>query len=44
MWRKLNNVKYAIINDSLIIEKMKKARETFYAQPLGYKKEKFNPN
>lgn len=40
MWRKLNNVKYAIINDVLVIEKNEEGKGTFYAQPLGYKKEK----
>lgn len=39
MWRKLNNVKYAIINDALIIEKNEEGKGTFYAQPLGYDKE-----
>ena len=40
MWRKLNNVKYAIINDSLVIEKNEEGKGTFYAQPLKYNKEK----
>lgn len=39
MWRKLNNVKYAIINDALIIEKNEEGKGTFFAQPLGYSKE-----
>jgi len=39
MWRKLNNVKYAIIDDVLVIEKNEEGKGTFYAQPLGYKKE-----
>lgn len=39
MWRKLNNVKYAIIDDALIIEKNEEGKGTFYAQPLGYNKE-----
>lgn len=39
MWRKLDNVKYAIINDALVIEKNEEGKGTFYAQPLGYKKE-----
>jgi len=36
MWRKLNNVKYAIINDTLVIEKNEEGKGTFYAQPLMY--------
>ena len=40
MWRKLNNVKYAIYDDTLIIEKNEEGKETFYAQPFGYKKER----
>ncbi len=40
MWRKLNNVKYAIIDDALVIEKNEEGKGTFYAQPLGYKKDK----
>ncbi len=40
MWRKLNNVKYAIINDALVIEKNEEGKGTFYAQPLKYNKEK----
>lgn len=39
MWRKLNNVKYAIINNSLVIEKNEEGKGTFYAQPLKYNKE-----
>lgn len=39
MWRKLNNVKYAVINDALVIEKNEEGKGTFYAQPLGYNKE-----
>lgn len=39
MWRKLNNVKYALINDALVIEKNEEGKGTFYAQPLKYKKE-----
>lgn len=39
MWRKLNNVKYAVIEDALIIEKSEEGKGTFYAQPQGYKKE-----
>lgn len=39
MWRKLNNVKYAIINDALVIEKNEEGKGTFYAQPLKYNKE-----
>ncbi len=40
MWRKLNNVKYAIVNDVLVIEKNEEGKGTFYAQPLKYNKEK----
>lgn len=40
MWRKLNNVKYAIINDALVIEKNEENKGTFYAKPQGYDKEK----
>jgi len=39
MWRKLNNVKYAIINDALVIEKSEEGKGTFYAQPLKYNNE-----
>lgn len=39
MWRKLNNVKYAIVNDTLVIEKNEEGKGTFYAQPLKYDKE-----
>lgn len=39
MWRKLNNVKYAVINDALVIEKNEEGKGTFYAQPLKYEKE-----
>jgi hypothetical protein len=39
MWRKLNNVKYSIINEALVIEKNEEGKGTFYAQPLGYNKE-----
>ncbi len=39
MWRKLNNVKYTIINDALIIEKNEEGKGTFYAQPMKYSKE-----
>lgn len=39
MWRKLNNVKYALVDDTLIIEKNEEGKGTFYAQPYGYKKE-----
>lgn len=39
MWRKLNNVKYAVINDALVIEKNEEGKGTFYAQPLKYNKE-----
>ena len=36
MWRKLNNVKYAILDDVLIIEKNEEGKGTFYAQLFGY--------
>lgn len=39
MWRKLNNVKYSIINNALVIEKNEEGKGTFYAQPLKYTKE-----
>ncbi|WP_019228817.1 DUF2156 domain-containing protein [Sedimentibacter sp. B4] len=39
MWRKLNSVKYAIIDHALVIEKNEEGKGTFYAQPYGYKKE-----
>ena len=39
MWRKLNNVKYAVVDETLIIEKNEEGKGTFYAQPLGYNKE-----
>jgi uncharacterized protein len=39
MWRKLNSVKYAIVDDTLIIEKNEEGKGTFYAKPLNYKKE-----
>ncbi|MGB4437741.1 MAG: phosphatidylglycerol lysyltransferase domain-containing protein [Sedimentibacter sp.] len=39
MWRKLNNVKYAFINDALVIEKNEEGKGTFYAQPLRYNNE-----
>lgn len=39
MWRKLNNVKYKIIDDVLIIEKNEEGKGTFYAQPFGYNKD-----
>ena len=39
MWRKLNNVKYAVIDETLVIEKNEEGKGTFYAQPFGYKKE-----
>lgn len=39
MWRKLNNVKYSIIDEVLVIEKNEEGKGTFYAQPLGYNKE-----
>lgn len=42
MWRKLNNVKYAIIDGVLIIEKNEEGKGTFYAQPFGYSKENLN--
>ncbi|NLB32726.1 MAG: DUF2156 domain-containing protein [Tissierellia bacterium] len=39
MWRKLNNIKYAVIDDVLIIEKNEEGKGTFYAQFFGYKKD-----
>ncbi|MDD2494142.1 MAG: phosphatidylglycerol lysyltransferase domain-containing protein [Tissierellia bacterium] len=39
MWRKLNNVKYTIIDGVLVIEKNEEGKGTFYAQPLGYSKD-----
>lgn len=39
MWRKLDSVKYAIIDETLVIEKMEEGKGTFYAKPLMYKKE-----
>lgn len=39
MWRKLNNVKYAILDDVLIIEKNEEGKGTFYAQLFGYNKD-----
>ena len=39
MWRKLNNIKYAVIDDVLIIEKNEEGKGTFYAQLFGYKKD-----
>lgn len=39
MWRKLDSVKYAIIDETLVIEKMEEGKGTFYAKPLKYKKE-----
>ncbi len=39
MWRKLNSVKYSVINNVLVIEKNEEGKGTFYAQPLGYNKE-----
>ncbi|WP_326911259.1 DUF2156 domain-containing protein [Sedimentibacter sp. MB31-C6] len=39
MWRKLNNVKYATIENTLLIEKNEEGKGTFYAQPFGYNKE-----
>lgn len=40
MWRKLNNVKYAIVDDTLVIEKNEENKGTFYAKPQRYNKEK----
>lgn len=39
MWRKLNNIKYAVLDDVLIIEKNEEGKGTFYAQFFGYKKD-----
>lgn len=41
MWRKLNNIKYAVIDDVLIIEKNEEGKGTFYAQLFGYNKDNF---
>lgn len=39
MWRKLNNIKYVVIDDVLIIEKNEEGKGTFYAQLFGYNKD-----
>lgn len=39
MWRKLNNVKYAVLDDVLIIEKNEEGKGTFYTQLFGYNKD-----
>lgn len=39
MWRNLNNIKYAVLDDVLIIEKNEEGKGTFYAQLFGYNKE-----
>lgn len=39
MWRKLNNVKYAIYDEVLIIEKNEEGKGTFYARLFGYTKD-----
>ncbi len=39
LWRKLCNVRYAIIDDALIIAKHEESKGCFFMQPLGYKKE-----
>ena len=39
MWRKLNNIKYAVLDDVLIIEKNEEGKGTFYAQFFGYNKD-----
>ncbi len=39
MWRKLNNVKYAVLDDVLIIEKNEEGKGTFYAQLFGYNRD-----
>ncbi len=39
MWRKLNNIKYAVLDNVLIIEKNEEGKGTFYAQFFGYKKD-----
>ncbi len=39
MWRKLNNVKYAVLDDVLIIEKNEVGKGTFYTQLFGYNKD-----
>jgi len=42
LWRKLCNIKYAILDDALIINKQEEFKGPFFMQPLGYKKEKLN--
>ena len=42
LWRKLCNIKYAVLDDSLIINKQEEHKGPFFMQPLGYKKEKLN--
>jgi hypothetical protein len=42
LWRKLCNVKYAILDDALIINKQEEFKGAFFMQPLGYKKEKLS--
>ena len=39
MWRKLNNVKYAVLDNVLIIEKNEEGKGTFYAQLFNYNKD-----
>lgn len=39
LWRKLNSVSYAVIDDTLVIDKTEEGKGYFFAQPVGYKKE-----
>lgn len=39
LWRKLCEVKYAILDEALIINKQEEFKCSFFMQPLGYKKE-----
>ena len=39
LWRKLNNVSYAIIDDTLVIDKTEEGKGYFFAQPIGYERE-----
>jgi hypothetical protein len=42
LWRKLCDIKYAVLDDALIINKQEEFKGPFFMQPLGYKKEKLN--
>ena len=39
MWRNYSNIKYAILNDALIIMKTEPGEGTFFNQPIGYNKD-----